>query len=473
MTENTSVNETGNKEAVKESTKEIFVIIKPGLYTNPDNTLVRLVPKETLPGDDYKVKVLVFDEKKIPADLIEEIAKDRGWDEPQWKKLAEKVEHKIELIQRKVTSAVKNTLSFDNWFFVSKKYYPYKVCEITNKGFRVTDVNQVVSPEYKEKLLVDLKNEIATLVARIEEVDCNINQLWSDVTAFKNKVIELNTKNHLSVRPYKNLRKEIQDIYNKAALRRDLLKKEWEEKKSEKKKYLNEILEEAKKISEISVAAEEVSSEVLTQLKNIRQKAKDLEQQGLLPPWGVQKLFSTIAPISKREDDKKQKSLLVKREQFNAWKNAAKKLSDQINEIDLNTENSKTQLMEFSDLINKSREKEEIGDRELARLISQIEDKLKIVSATKEKAQTAIKTKEKLAKKLEATTVKELYNQSGKINIGFLYNKESHDMLLDLLKATEKLEALGQSRKEDIEAYRKHLSEKIRTVESLKALARK
>lgn len=469
MTENTSVNET----EIKKDKKEIFIIIKSGLYANRQNSLARLVPKETFPEDDHKVRVLIFDEKKLPSEVVEEIAKDRGWEEPQWKKLIDKIEHKSELIQRKITSSVKNDLCFKEWEFVSKKYYPLKKCEKTEKWFRATDINQVVCPNYKESLLNDLKKELATFVARIEEPECNISQLWSDVTNLKNRAIEFNLKNYLSVRPYKNIRREIQDIYNKAALRRDLLKKEWEEKKNEKKKYLNEMLEEAKKINDISLATEEVSGEALTLLKEIRQKAKDLEVQGLFPPWGVQKLFSTIAPISKREDDKKQKSLEIKREIFNTWKNNAKKLSDKINEIDLKSENCKKQLIDFSDILTSTKEKEEIGDRELQKLIFQIEDKLKLVNSEKEKEKFAIKNKEKVLKKIEASTLKELHHQNGKINIGFVYNQQNHELLLELLKATEKIEAQGGSKKEDIDAYRKLINEKLRTVESLKALTKK
>lgn len=469
MTEITSVNETVNKGEKKES----FVIIKSGLYANNNSSLARLVPKESSPENEHKVKVIIFDEKKLPAEMVEEIAKDRGWEEPQWKKIAEKIEHQSELIQRKITDSVKNNLCFKDWEFVSKKYYPLKKCEKTEKWFRATDVNQVVCPDYKETLLVDLKKELASFVARIEEPDCNINQLWTDVTNLKNRAIDYNLKNYLSVRPYKNMRKEIQDIYNKAALRRDLLKKEWEEKKNEKKKHLNEMLEEAKKINEISLTSEEVSSDALNLLKGIRQKAKDLEAKGLLPPWGVQKLFSTIAPISKREDDKKQKSLEAKREVFNTWKNNCKKLSDQINEIDIKSESSKKQLIDFSDILTKAKEKEEIGDRELQRLISQIEDKLKLINSAKEKEVASTKNKEKLMKKIEASTLKELYNQAGKINIGFIYNQQNHELLLELLKASEKIESLGESKKEDIEAYRKQINEKLRTVESLKALTKK
>lgn len=469
MTEITSVNETVNKGEKKEA----FVIIKSGLYANNNSSVARLVPKESSPENEHKVKVIIFDEKKLPTEMVEEIAKDRGWEEPQWKKIAEKIEHQSELIQRKITDSVKNNLCFKDWEFVSKKYYPLKKCEKTEKWFRATDVNQVVCPDFKESLLADLKKELASFVARIEEPDCNINQLWTDVTNLKNRAIDYNLKNYLSVRPYKNMRKEIQDIYNKAALRRDLLKKEWEEKKNEKKKHLNEMLEEAKKINEISLTSEEVSPDALNLLKGIRQKAKDLEAKGLLPPWGVQKLFSTIAPISKREDDKKQKSLEAKREIFNTWKNNSKKLSDQINEIDIKLDTSKKQLIDFSDVLTKAKEKEEIGDRELQRLIAQIEDKLKLINSVKEKEVASTKNKEKLLKKIEASTLKELYNQASKINIGFIYNQQNHELLLELLKASEKIETLGESKKEDIEAYRKQINEKLRTVESLKALTKK
>ena len=469
MTENTSVNETVNKEEKKEN----FVIIKSGLYANKNNSIVRLVPKEAAPADDHKVRVLIFDEKNIPAEMIEEIAKDRGWEEAQWIKLAEKVTPQTELIQRKITDTVKNSLAFEEWDFVSKKYYPLKKCEKTETWFRATDINQVVCPVYKETLLNDLKKEILGFAKRVDEQDCNINQLWSEVTNFKNNIIELNVKNHLSVRPYKNMRKEIQDIYNKAAQKRDLLKKDWEEKKNEKKKHLNEMLEESKKINEISLAATDVSSEALTLLKNIRQKAKDLETQGLFPPWGVQKLFSTIAPISKREDEKKQKSLEIKREIFNTWKIAAKKLSDQMNEIDLKSESSKKLLISFSDTLTQAKEKEEIGDRELQRLVAQLEDKLKLITSEKEKEVVASKNKEKAQKKMEISNLKELYNQTNKINIGFAYSQQNHELLLELLKASEKIESMGESKKEDIEAYRKQVNEKLKTVESLKALTKK
>ena len=431
MTENTSV-----KETIKKEEKESFTIIKSGLYANHENTIVRLVPKETVSDEDHKVRIIIFDEKNLPSEMVEEIAKDRGWEELQWKRIAEKTVHESELIQRKITNSVQNALSFENWEFISKKYYPLKKCEKTEKWFRANDVNQVVCPIYKEALLNDLKKELSSLSKRVEEPDCNINQLWTDVTLLKNNVVDLNLKNHLSVRPYRNMLKEIQYIYNKSSLRRDLLKKNLEEKKNEKKKHLSEMLEEAKKINEISIANGDATAETLTLLKNIRLKAKDLETQGLIPPWGVQKLFSMIAPISKREDERKQKALEIQREVFNAWKITSKKLSDQINEIDLKSESSKKELNGFSDILIKLKEKGEIGDREMQRLLAQLEDKLKLVNAVKEKALSDNKIKEKALKKLDVTNLKDLYSQTNKIIIGFAYNQQNHELLLELLKAS-------------------------------------
>ncbi len=471
MTENSSVE---TKEAPSLKKVEDFTIIKPGLYTIDGSSIVRLVPKEVSKKEDgNKVRVIEFDESKLSEELKEEIYKDRGWQENLWEKLTEKLEHKIELVQRKVTTETQNPINFDDWKFVSKKYYPPKKCEITGKVYRASDSTQVVSPEYKEELLDELKKTLQSLQTLVLKEDTNINQLWSDVTKFKNRVIELNTKNYLSVRPYKNLRKEIQDIYNKAAVKRDAIKKEWEGKKAEKKQYLNELLEIAKDIASKSQGAEEVSSEVLTALKEIRLKAKKYEEDGLLPAWGVQKLFAVLSPISKREDEKKKKQNENRQEAIKVWRTNAKELAFKINSVNLTNESAKEDLLALLPLFDVAKENNEIGDKEVDRLRALIEEKIKSIFETANREKNIIKKKEKLKRRLsDEPTLREIYQQLNSISIGFVYNPENHALLQEILAVAEKLEESGV-RKEDVDALKKQVREKLKTEESLKALSGK
>ncbi|PCJ52272.1 MAG: hypothetical protein COA79_24400 [Planctomycetota bacterium] len=460
-----------NKNSENEKTKEDVIIIKPGLYTNKENSIVRLVPKESQKDQNNKVQVIIFDEKKIPNAMIDEIAKDRGWQEFLWKNIRDKVEHETELVQRKIEEKTENKIKFDDWHFVSKKYYPLRKCQQTQSWFRATDANQMVCPEFKENLLKDVTQELEEFKKEIDLPECNVNQLWNKVTKFKNKVVKQNENNQISVRPYKNIRKEIQDIYNKAAVIRDKLKKDWENEKSEKKKYLIDLLEDAKKIMELSESNEEVSGEVLNQLKSIRQKAKSLEEEGNLPPWGVQKLFSAVSPISRREDEKKKKSHETKKLLIKEWRIQSKTLSTQIDQFDVKSEDIEKQLKDFQAIIQDALTKNEIGDREVKFLNQAIDEKLQLKNAEKAKEKVAKKSKEKLMKKLEDPTLGDLHEQLGKISNGFIYNADNLTMLQELLRAADKLIDSKKSKQEDVQAFKKLANAKASTEESLKLLS--